>query len=341
MRSGGGPRGARVSKADHQAQKEINRQAPKIHDLGGRIAALFRPYRVHISIIIVMVLLSAGLGIIPPLLTQRVFDDGLFPGTGGPNMPVLLKLVGTMLGIFIIIQLISIVQAYYTARVGNRVMGDLRIRLFSHLQSMELAFFTRTKTGVIQSRLNNDVGGVAGVLSNTISSVIGNTVTVISAFIAMVLLSWQLTIIAFIVLPLLVWGQRRVGQIRARIAGQTQESLSEMSAITQETLSVSGVLLAKTYSRQSAEITRYADENARQISLQVRQAMTGQLFFGVVQVFMSAVPAIVYLASGWLLTAGSDGAFAFEAAGITAGTIVAFTTVQSRLLFPKIGRAHV
>src|SRR5699024_1926549 len=111
-------------------------------------------------------------------------------------------LVGTMLGIFIIIQLISIVQAYYTARVGNRVMGDLRIRLFSHLQSMELAFFTRTKTGVIQSRLNNDVGGVAGVLSNTISSVIGNSVTVISAFIAMVLLSWQLTIIAFIVLPL-------------------------------------------------------------------------------------------------------------------------------------------
>jgi len=341
MRSGGGPRGARVSKADHQAQKEINRQAPKIHDLGGRIAALFRPYRVHISIIIVMVLLSAGLGIIPPLLTQRVFDDGLFPGTGGPNMPVLLKLVGTMLGIFIIIQLISIVQAYYTARVGNRVMGDLRIRLFSHLQSMELAFFTRTKTGVIQSRLNNDVGGVAGVLSNTISSVIGNTVTVISAFIAMVLLSWQLTIIAFIVLPLLVWGQRRVGQIRARIAGQTQESLSEMSAITQETLSVSGVLLAKTYSRQSSEITRYADENARQISLQVRQAMTGQLFFGVVQVFMSAVPAIVYLASGWLLTAGSDGAFAFGEAGITAGTIVAFTTVQSRLLFPMMGLMRV
>src|SRR5699024_6901796 len=151
----------------------------------------------------------------------------------------------------------SVVQTYYTARVGNRVMGDLRSQLFAHLQSMELAFFTRTKTGVIQSRLQNDVGGVAGVLSNTVSSVIGNTVTVISAFIAMVLLSWQLTVIAIIVLPFLVWGQRRVGQIRARIAGQTQESLSEMSAITQETLSVSGILLAKTYSRQSAEIDRY------------------------------------------------------------------------------------
>lgn len=330
-----------MSKADHEAQREINRQAPKIKDLGSRIFALFKPYRAQISVLIVMVLLSAALGIIPPLITQRVFDDGLFPETGGPNMPVLLQLVGLMLGIFIITQIIAVVQTYYTARVGNRVMGDLRIQLFAHLQSMELAFFTRTKTGVIQSRLQNDVGGVAGVLSNTVSSVIGNTVTVISAFIAMVLLSWQLTIIAFIVLPFLVWGQRRVGQIRAKIAGQTQESLSEMSAITQETLSVSGVLLAKTYSRQSSEIERYSDENAHQITLQVRQAMSGQIFFGMVNVFMSAVPAIVYLVSGWLLSAGSSGSFAFGEAGITAGTIVAFTTVQSRLLFPMMGLMRV
>ena len=341
MRGGGGPRGARVSNADYEAQREINRQAPKIKDLGSRIFGLFRPYRAQISVIIVMVFLSAGLSILPPLLTQRVFDDGLFPDAGGPNMPVLLKLVGAMLALFVVIQLISVVQAYYTARVGNRVMGDLRIKLFAHLQSMELAFFTRTKTGVIQSRLQNDVGGVAGVLSNTVSSVIGNTVTVISAFIAMLLLSWQLTIIALIVLPFLVWGQRRVGQIRARIAGQTQESLSEMSAITQETLSVSGILLAKTYSRQSAEVERYAQENSHQISLQVRQAMSGQLFFAVIQVFMSAVPAIVYLVSGWLLTAGSSGSFAFGGAGITAGTIVAFTTVQSRLLFPMMGLMRV
>lgn len=341
MRSSGGPRGARVSKADHEAQREINRQAPKIKNLGSRIFALFRPYRLQIIFLIFLVLLSAGLGIVPPLITQRVFDDGLFPESGGPNMPVLLRLVGLMLAIFIITQVISVVQTYYTSRIGNRVMGDLRIKLFAHLQSMELAFFTRTKTGVIQSRLQNDVGGVAGVLSNTVSSVVGNTVTVISAFIAMVLLSWQLTIIAFIVLPFLVWGQRRVGQVRARIAGQTQESLSEMSAITQETLSVSGVLLAKTYSRQSSEIERYAEENAHQISLQIRQAMSGQLFFGVVNIFMSAVPAIVYLASGWLLSSGNNGGFAFGEAGITAGTIVAFTTVQSRLLFPMMGLMRI
>ena len=126
MRGGGGPRGARVSNADYEAQREINRQAPKIKDLGSRIFGLFRPYRAQISVIIVMVFLSAGLSILPPLLTQRVFDEGLFPDTGGPNMPVLLKLVGAMLALFVTIQLISVVQTYYTARVGNRVMGDLR-----------------------------------------------------------------------------------------------------------------------------------------------------------------------------------------------------------------------
>ena len=200
-----------------------------------------------------------------------------------------------MLAVFVAGQVIAIVQTRFTARVGNNVMGDLRVKLFSHLQSMELGFFTRTKTGVIQSRLQNDVGGVANVLSNTVSSIIGNTVTVIAAFVAMLVLSWQLTIIALVLLPVLVAGQRKVGQIRAKIAGATQESLSEMSAITQEALSVSGVLLAKTYSQQRAETERYADENHNQIELQVRQAMGGQLFFGVVQIFLSAVPAIIYL----------------------------------------------
>ena len=294
MGPGGRGHGSRVSGADFELQRELNRQAPQVAGLGARIAQLFHPYRSQLVLIVSLVIVSAALGILPPLLTQRVFDDGLFPPDGVPNMPVLLVLVGAMLAIFVVSQALAIVQTRFTARVGNQVMGDLRVKLFSHLQAMELGFFTRTKTGVIQSRLQNDVGGVANVLSNTVSSVIGNTVTVIAAFVAMLLLSWQLTLIALVLLPVLVAGQRKVGQIRARIAGETQESLSEMSAITQEALSVSGVLLAKTYSRQRAETERYADENRNQIELQVRQAMSGQLFFGVVQVFMSAVPAIIY-----------------------------------------------
>ena len=335
---GGGGRGSRVSGGDFEKQRELNKQAPKVDRLGARIAELFTPYRLQLGVIVALVLVSAALGILPPLITQRVFDDGLFPAAGTPNMPVLLWLVLAMLLVFVVSQVLGIVQTRFTARVGNQVMGDLRVKLFSHLQSMELGFFTRTKTGVIQSRLQNDVAGVASVLSNTVSSVIGNTVTVIAAFVAMLLLSWQLTIIALILLPALVLGQRKVGQIRARIAGETQESLSEMSAITQEALSVSGVLLAKTYSRQSTETERYASENSNQIELQVRQAMSGQLFFGAIQIFMSAVPAIVYLVSGWLIARAQGQGFD---AGITAGTIVAFTTVQARLLFPMMALMRV
>ena len=187
---------------------------------------------------------------LPPLLTQQAFDRGLFPPTGGPDVPVLIEIVGAMVVLWMRRAGLGVWQTYLTATVGNRVMGALRIRLFAHLQAMELAFFTRTKTGVIQSRLQNDVGGVANVLTNTISSVLGNTVTVIAAFVAMLLLSWQLTIVAVILLPLLVIAQRRVGQVRARIATKTQESLSDMTAITQETLSVSGILLAKSFNRQ-------------------------------------------------------------------------------------------
>ncbi|MBK0421849.1 ABC transporter ATP-binding protein [Leucobacter sp. CSA2] len=336
--SGGGGRGTRVSGGDIAAQKERNREAPVIANLGGRIAALFRPYRAALAVIIGLVLITAALGILPPLLTQRVFDDGLFPKAGGPNLPVLGWLVGAMILVFVLSSGIGIWQTFLTARVGNRVMGDLRVKLFAHLQAMELGFFTRTKTGVIQSRLQNDVGGVANVLTNTVSNIVGNTVTVIAAAVAMVLLSWQLTIIALILLPVLVFAQRRVGQVRARIAGRTQESLSEMSAITQEALSVSGVLLAKTYSRQGAETERYAAENRTQIELQVKQTMSGQVFFAVVQVFLSAVPAIVYLVSGWIMARAQGTGYD---PGITAGTIVAFTTVQSRLLFPLMALMRI
>ncbi|GAA1575311.1 ATP-binding cassette subfamily B protein [Leucobacter aridicollis] len=336
---GGGGRGGRVSGGDFAAQRKLNEAAPKVANLGGRIAELFKPYRGPLSVIVVLVLISAALGIMPPLITQRVFDDGLFPVDGsGPNMSVLAWLVGAMILVFVISALIGVVQTYFTARVGNRVMGDLRVKLFSHLQSMELGFFTRTKTGIIQSRLQNDVGGVANVLTNTVSNVIGNTVTVIAAAVAMILLSWKLTIIALILMPVLVIAQRRVGQVRARIAGKTQESLSEMTAITQEALSVSGVLLAKTYSRQSAETERYASENRNQIALQVKQAMSGQVFFALVNVFLSAVPAIVYLVSGWLIERATGQGLD---AGITAGTIVAFTTIQSRLLFPLMALMRV
>ncbi|KQR51996.1 ABC transporter [Leifsonia sp. Leaf336] len=330
---GGGGMRSRVSASDVDAQRALNADAPRIPHLFRRIVTLFAPHKGAIVMTMILVLVGAALSVVPPLLTQRAFDEGLFPKSGKPDLPVLTEIVVVMIVVFVGSALLGVWQTYLTASVGNRVMGALRVRLFSHLQSMELSFFTKTKTGIIQSRLQNDVGGVASVLTNTMSSILGNTVTVIAALVAMLLLNWQLTIVAVILMPILVIAQRRVGQVRARIATKTQESLSDMTAITQETLSVSGILLSKSFNRQSAEVARYSDENRTQIRLQVSQAMSGQWFFAMVNIFLSSIPAIVYLVSGWLILGG--------ATDITAGTIVAFTTVQARLLFPLLALMRV
>ncbi|MET0955135.1 MAG: ABC transporter ATP-binding protein [Cryobacterium sp.] len=326
-------RRTRVGGDDAEAQRALNAEAPQIPHLLARIRALFAGHSRKLTVTVILVLVSAALSVLPPLLIERAFDVGLFPPSGGPNLQALSVLVGLMIAAYVTTALLGVWQTWLTATVGNSVMGELRVRLFSHLQAMELSFFTRTKTGVIQSRLQNDVGGVAGVLTNTVSSVLGNSVTVIAAFVAMLLLNWQLTVVALILMPILVVAQRRVGQVRARIAAKTQESLSDMTAITQETLSVSGILLSKSFTRQKTEIARYADENDNQVRLQVSQQMSGQWFFAMVSIFLSSIPAIVYLVAGLLLTNG--------ATDITAGTIVAFTTVQARLLFPLLGLMRV
>jgi len=331
---GPGGRAAAFRGVDESAQRRLNAQAPEVADLGARVVGLFRPYRGRIVLTAVLVVVGAAIGVVPPLIVQSIFDDALFPTAGGPpDLALLVRLVLTMIGLFLFSAVLGVAQTWLTSTVGNRVTGDLRVRLFDHLQAMELGFFTRTKTGVIQSRLQNDVGGVSDVLTNTVTSILGNTVTVISALVAMILIDWRLTIIAVVMMPALVLVQRRVGQVRARIAGQTQESLSELTSITQETLSVSGILLSKAFNRQRAESERYRDENRNQVRLQVRRAMSGQGFFAVVQVIMASVPAVIYLVSGYLI-AGGTGA-------ITAGTVVAFTTVQARLLQPLMGLMRV
>ncbi|WP_194422614.1 ABC transporter ATP-binding protein [Microbacterium abyssi] len=326
---GGGFRGV-----DEAAQKKLNAQAPRIEGLGRRVVALFRPYLGRIIVTGVLVIVGAAIAVIPPLIVQRIFDDALFPvDGGGPEIGLLIRLVLAMIGLFLLSAVLGVAQTWLTSTVGNSVTGDLRVRLFEHLQAMELGFFTRTKTGVIQSRLQNDVGGVSGVLTNTVTSILGNVVTVIASLVAMILIDWRLTLIAVVLMPFLIIVQRKVGQVRARIAGETQESLSELTAITQETLSVSGMLLSKAFNRQRTESERYQAENRNQVTLQVRRAMSGQGFFAVVQVLMASVPAVIYLVAGYLI-AGGEGA-------ITAGTVVAFTTVQARLLQPLMGLMRV
>ncbi len=336
---GSSAHGRSTAGRDESAQRAANAQAPHIPHLWRRVGALFSPYRAQLGLTAALVVTTASAGVVPPLIIERIFDDALFPTDApGPDLTLLSQLVGLVIAIFLTVATLGVWQTYVTASVGNKVTGDLRTRLFDKLQSMDLAFFTRTKTGVIQSRLQNDVGGVSGVLTTFVSSIIGNSVTVLASLVAMIVLDWRLTLIAIVLMPALVLVQRRVGQVRARLASRTQESLSEMTAITQETLSVSGVLLSKVYNRQRLESERYRAENDNQISLQVRLSMSGQWFFGVVNVIMSSVPAVIYLASGLLIARALD---QNVEPAITAGTVVAFTAIQARLLFPLMALMRV
>jgi ATP-binding cassette subfamily B protein len=271
-----------------------------------------------------LIVLTSTIGIINPLLIQKVFNDALFV-SGGPNLDLLYLLVGIMAVVPVVNGAIGILQTYQTTRVGQLVMRDLRDRLYAHLQTLPLAFFTSTKTGEIQSRLANDVGGVQSVVTTTASSILANVVIFVSTVVAMVILSWQLTIVALITVPAFFWLTKTVGERRRRVARSTQESLAAMSALTEETLSVSGVLLAKAFGNQARDTTRYHQENQRLADLEVRQQMIGQGFYAIVQSFLSITPAAVYLIAGLLLANGT---------AISAGTIVAFTTLQTRLYFP-------
>ena len=289
-----------------------------------RVVPLFRPYRAQVAAVVGLIVVTSTIGIINPLLIQAVFNKALFV-PGGPNLQLLVILVAIMAVVPIVNGAIGIVQTYETTRVGQQVMRDLRDRLYAHLQTLPLAFFTSTKTGEIQSRLANDVGGVQSVVTTTASSILANVVIFTSTIVAMIILSWQLTIVALITVPAFFWLTKTVGERRRQVTRSTQESLAAMSALSEETLSVSGVLLAKAFGNQARDTTRYHQENQRLADLEVRQQMIGQGFYAIVQSFLSITPAAVYLIAGLLLAHGT---------AISAGTVVAFTTLQTRLYFP-------
>lgn len=300
----------------------------------GRIARVLRPYRAQIGAVAGLVVIAAVLTSIVPFLTRAVFDNALFPQDGsGPHLSLLGWLVAAMCALPLLTALLGIAQNWLTSTIGNSAMADLRSDLFAHLQKMELAFFTATKTGAIQSRLANDVAGVRTVLTDTATSILQNSVTVAAAFISMVILSWELTLLTLVLMPLFVWLQLKVGRRRQQLARRTQESLSEMTAITEEALSVSGILLSKVFDRGDAEVERYRAANRQQTRLQVQQAMTGRAFFATVQTFFAITPALLYLAAGFMIGGGTG--------GLTAGTLVAFTTVQARLQMPLLSLMRV
>jgi ATP-binding cassette subfamily B protein len=293
-----------------------------------RIVKIFRPYRRKVGFVALLILVTSAIGLINPLLIKVVFDD-VIGGTGprDERLRLLFLVAGVMIATPIVGGLLGLWQTYTNNVVGQSVMQDLRNSLYSHLQNMPLKFFTSTRTGEIQSRLSNDVGGVQGVLTDTASSLLANMTIVISTVVTMFILSWPLTVLSLAILPAFLVLSRKVGKVRREVSGQTQESLADLTAIMQETLSVSGILLSKSFGRQDYEIDRFRKENRKLSKLEVKRTMVGRGFFALVQIFFSITPAFVYLLAGWLFLRGSID-------GSPIGTIVAFTTLQSRLFFP-------
>ena len=288
-----------------------------------RIAAFFGPYRPQIAIVTLAILITSLLGLINPLLLGKLIDEVIV----GHDYDRLNLYVGLMIGLPIATGLIGVGQAYLNNVVGQNVMQDLRNALYAHLQRQPLRFFTETRTGEIQSRLANDVGGVQQVVTDTAANLTSNVAVAISTIVAMFLIDWRLTAMSLGVLPFFMYLTFRVGKVRREVSSETQKSLADLSAATEETLSVSGMLLTKTFGQQAAATARFRGLNKRLAGLQIRQAMVGRWFFMIIGTIFSITPAFVYWLAGTLAANGDKGA-------PTAGAIVAFTTLQSRLFFP-------
>jgi ATP-binding cassette, subfamily B, bacterial len=283
-----------------------------------RIAALFRPYRGRLAAVLALIALSAGLGMVSPFLLRDVLDDAI------PNDDdtLLALLVAGMIGVSVATGVLGVGQTWLSNVVGQKVMHDLRAKVYRHLQRLSLAFFTRTRTGEIQSRIANDIGGVQNVVTSTATSIVSSVTTVIATVVAMVLLDWRLALFSLGLTPFFVLLARRVGDQRRKIATTRQGAMADISSLVQESLSVSGILLGKTMGRGEELADRFERESARLADLEVKSRMAGRWVMASIQTSFAVMPALVYLFAG--LAPGA----------VTIGTLVAFTTLQTRVFWP-------
>ncbi|WP_305852576.1 ABC transporter ATP-binding protein [Conexibacter sp. SYSU D00693] len=282
-----------------------------------RIFALFRPYRARLASVLALIVLAAGLGMVSPFLLKEVLDTAL----PQDDDALLAWLVAGMVAIPVVTGALSVAQTWLSNLIGQRVMHDLRAAVYRHLQRMSLAFFTRTRTGEVQSRIANDIGGVQSVVTSTATSIASNVTTVLAVVVAMVVLDWRLAAFSLVLLPFFVWMTRRVGAERKRITAERQGRMADISSLVEESLSVSGILLGKTMGRGDALAERFTAASRDLADLEVRSRMAGRWRMASVQMSFAIMPALVYL-------------FAGLTGEVTIGTLVAFTTLQTRLLFP-------
>ena len=288
-----------------------------------RIGRLFTPYRWQLAIVTAIIAASSIVGLASPFLLRAVIDTAL----PDRNLRLLVWLVIGMVAVAAITSVFGVIQTWISTKVGQQVMHALRTSVFGHLQRQSIAFFTRTRTGEVQSRITNDIGGMESVVTSTATSIASNLTTVVASAVAMVALSWRLSLISLVVMPPAVYLTRKVAGMRRAITTQQQRELADLNVTIEEGLSVSGVQLAKTMGTGPSLVRRFTDSSARLIDLELRSQLAGRWRMASLSIIFAAIPAVIYLSAGLPFTAGT----------ISIGTLIAFTTLQNNLFRPITG----
>jgi ATP-binding cassette subfamily B protein len=292
-----------------------------------RIARLFLPHRWSIATVTAIIVVSSVIAMASPFLLRAVIDDAL----PQQNLTLLVWLVIGMVAVAAVTAALGVVQAWISTNVGQKVMHRLRTDVFTHLQRQSIAFFTRTRTGEVQSRITNDIGGMQTVVTSTATSLASNLTTVVATLVAMLALSWQLTLVSLLVLPPSIWLTRRVARLRRAITAAQQRELADLNVVIEEGLSISGVQLTKTMGTGPALVRRFTASSERLVDLELRAQLAGRWRMAATTVVFAAIPAIIYLSAGLPFTAGT----------MTIGTLIAFTTLQAGLFRPITGLLDV
>ncbi|GGQ72166.1 ABC transporter ATP-binding protein [Streptomyces flaveolus] len=289
-----------------------------------RILKLFRPYRGRLAIVGLLVGAASLVSVATPFLLREILDVAIPEGRTG-----LLSLLalGMILGA-VLTSVFGVLQTLISTTVGQRVMHDLRTAVYGRLQRMSLAFFTRTRTGEVQSRIANDIGGMQATVTSTATSLVSNLTSVVATIVAMVVLDWRLTVVSLLLLPVFVWISRRVGRERRKITTRRQKQMAAMAATVTESLSVSGILLGRTMGRSDSLTRAFSDESERLVDLEVRSNMAGRWRMAVITIVMAAMPAVIYWTAGIALQLGGP--------DVSLGTIVAFVSLQQGLFRPAV-----
>ncbi|MBM0277174.1 ABC transporter ATP-binding protein [Micromonospora tarensis] len=315
----GRDRGHRALSAEEKAQaRQVSLR---------RIGRLFTPHRPALAAVTAIIVLSSIIAMATPFLLRTVIDRALPQG----DVTLLVWLVLGMVAVAAVTSALGVVQTWISTQVGQRVMHRLRTDVFRHLQRQSLGFFTRTRTGEVQSRITNDIGGMQSVVTSTATAVAANLTTVVATAVAMVALSWQLSVVSLVVLPPAIWLTRRVARMRREITAQRQRELADLNVTVEEGLSISGVQLAKTLGTGPALVDRFTASSERLVDLELRSELAGRWRMASTSIIFAAVPAVIYLAAGLPGTAGT----------LSIGTLVAFTALQGGLFRPLMGLLNV